>query len=312
MNKKIKEYQGKIQDFGLWFVLKNYYSIKAKKHDMRISMVYDFLSDELKELIQEYQKIPSFPRGEKKKTVWVCWWQGYEKMPELCRICVDRLQAVLPEDYTLVFLSKDNYAQYVTLPPMIIERMESGVLPIPQFCDILRHALIYFHGGTWIDASVWTNESLFDCLNESHPFWSLKLHGIHDTNVVGQRISQCKWASFLLSGEKGSLLSKFVYEGMCLHYTNYRSTVEYFTQNVIIRIGYDRIPEIRKIIDEIPESNSHMYDLFGYMNTPFDTAVWEKLNADTGAFKLTQKKTYCKEINGKKTFYGYLTDSRKL
>lgn len=309
--RKIKKHEAQISDFGLWFVLKYYYTVKTKNYDSHIRMVYDYLSKELENLVREYQTIVEYPREEKPKTIWVCWWQGYDAMPELCRLCVDRLQTILPKEYTLIFLSKENYSQYVKLPPIILERLESGLLPVPQFCDVMRNALIYQNGGTWIDASVWTNESLFDCLEQGLPYWSVKLHGVYNPNSVGQRISECKWASFILSGEKGSLLSKFVYEGMCQYYSRHCSTIEYFTQNVIIRIAYDQIPMIHDMIETIPESNRHMYDLFEYMSSPFDPVIWEELNADTGVFKLTQKRQYTEEIGGKETFYTKLKTESK-
>lgn len=306
ITKKRKKIKAHIDDFGFGFVLKYYYAVKTKNHDMRIRMVYDYLSNDLDNLVQEYCETPEDSWQEKPKTIWVCWWQGYDAMPELCRLCVDRLRTILPKDYTLVFLSKENYSQYVKLPPIILERLESGLLPVPQFCDVMRNALIYQYGGTWIDASVWTNESLFEDLQNELPFWSVKLHDIYNQDSVGQRISQCKWASFLLSGARGNPVSKFVYDGMCQYYSKHCSTIEYFTQNVIFRIAYDRIPAIHTMMDAIPDSNAHMYDLFHFMNRPFESTIWERLNEDTGAFKLTQKSKYTVENQGKMTFYSKL------
>lgn len=311
LNRKIKKLKAQVKDFGLGFVLKYYYTVKTKNHDLHIQMVYNYLSKELENLVREYQTIAEYPREEKPKTIWVCWWQGYDAMPELCKLCVDRLRNNLPEDYTLGLLTKDNFRQYVDLPPIILERLDSGLLTITQFTDILRQALLFYRGGTWIDASVWTNETLIGNLDEGFPFWSVKLNGIHNPNVVGQRITQCKWAGFLLSGEKGNLVSKFVYESMCHYYSSHCSTIDYFIQNLIMRIGYDQIPAIREIIDAIPESNSCMYDLFPRMNTPFDPEIWEKLNADTGAFKLTQKRQYIEETDGQMTFFAHLKNGMK-
>ena len=46
-------------------------------------------------------------------------------------------------------------------------------------------------------------------------FWSIKLDGVVKKNVVGQIITQCQWAGFIMYGKKGNCVCKFALESMC-------------------------------------------------------------------------------------------------
>lgn len=306
MKTKMRKFLLLTRDFGPFFAIKYYLLRESKNYDKHIKLVYDKLLKELENKVEEYKRINYIPRGEKSKNIWVCWWQGYEQMPLLCKLCYEQLKKIIPPEYKLVLITSDNYMNYVNIPDYITDKLGDGSLSVTQFSDILREALIYYNGGTWIDASVWTNEKIIDFLELDLSFWSVKLQEIDDREVWGQLISECKWAGFLLSGEKGNLVCKFAYECMCLYFKNHVSTIDYFIQNLILKIGYDQVPVIREIIDRVPVSNTHLYELYRHMNDEFCEEIWNDISSDTGAFKLTQKRQYKIENNGKKTFYGFL------
>lgn len=86
--------------------------------------------------------------------VWVCWLQGFEQAPELVKVCVASMRRYL-KDREITLLSYDNYKDYVELPPHVVERYEKGEMPAALFADLLRLEVLIWHGGTWMDASMW-------------------------------------------------------------------------------------------------------------------------------------------------------------
>lgn len=86
--------------------------------------------------------------------VWTCWLQGFDKAPEIVRVCQESLKRQLKPDRELIQLDDTNYQQYVTLPTHVVERYKRGQMPPAHFSDILRLELLTRYGGTWMDASI--------------------------------------------------------------------------------------------------------------------------------------------------------------
>ena len=306
MKERIRKFKLLSKEFGFFFAVKYYYLRETKRYDKYIDLIYSKLLMIINPVIEKYKNSESCTNSDNNNILWVCWWQGYDAMPELCKMCYSRLRSVVDSKYDIVLITKDNYQDYVEIPLNIIKRMELGSIGLTQFCDVLRQGLLFYNGGLWIDASVWVNKGFLETVEENLDFWSVKLDSIYDNSIWGQLISECKWSSFLLYGKKGNMVNGFIYESMCCYYNQYPVALDYFLQNLIIRLGYDKITAIHKIIDRIKPSNSHLYNLYELMNSAYDSVIWNRITADTCFFKLTQKRDYNELENGEKTFYGHL------
>lgn len=308
---KLEKFQSIKKDFGLLFAVRYYYLRETKQYSRYIALVRDYLTSYLRPLIEEYQSVDSNIDLASGKDIWVCWWQGKSAMPDFCKMCYENLLYNTPADYTVHLITKDNYNEYVEIPDSIVHKMETGIIPITQFSDVLRQALLYYNGGIWIDASIWVTKDFCSSIDENTLFWSVKLPQIDDPTVWGQLVSECKWGSFILAGKKGNLLFKFVFDSMCKYYNENNSIIDYFLQNMLIRTAYDNISYIREQIDSVPCSNLHLYDLYRHMDEPFESTLWDELCSDTTIFKLTQKRPYKEFSNGKRTFYGWLKETNE-
>lgn len=302
---------GGIHEFGLSVGLKRYFYYEGfirygKCRDRYISAVYNYYEAFLKNQIEEFKSYRQDYEGDPVKKIWVCWWQGYDAMPDLCKMCYRNLKRYVPEDYTLTLITSENYHEFVDLPPTILEKVNKGILPITQFSDILRNALLYKIGGLWIDSSIWITPDYFKSVDWHRSFWSIKLDHVFKEYMIGQVVSGCRWSSFNMYGKKGNLANRFVYEAMVKFYTEHNHTLDYFGQNFFFRVAYNNVPQIKQMIDDVPLSNSHIYFLFLRMNKPFNEEEWKEMCSDQGAFKLSQKTTYLEEKDGKMTFAGYL------
>lgn len=297
-----------IKQFGFWqggihSILKIVCYHRKKLKRKYIKSVYSYLHSFLKEDIILFNNDTRHAEESPSNNIWVCWWQGFDKMPDFCKMCYKRLQSNICGDFHLNFITKDNYADYVKIPNYIIDRLENGHLSITQFSDILREALLYYHGGLWIDATVWTNPNFMSSVRTDLEFWSIKLDGVVKKNVVGQIITQCQWAGFIMYGKRGNCVCKFALESMCKYYQSHEITIDYFIQNFIIRIGYDNISSIKEAIDRIPSNNKNLYSLSLVIDKEYNENEWCDICQETYFYKLTHKRPYLETINGKKTYY---------
>lgn len=271
-----------------------------------VKNAYRFYERFAKNIIEQYRQLPA-PKTEQSSNIWVCWWQGFDSMPDHCRMCYVNLRKQIPDGYQLHLITQDNYSDYVKLPSLIVEKVQAGRIPVTQFSDILRNALLCQVGGLWIDSSIWVvSPKYFESVTWDKDFWSIHLDHIYKDYMVGQVISECKWASFNMYGAKGNLINQFVFEAMCAYYKEFDDTLDYFGQNFFIRVAYNNLPYAKSAIDAIPLNNPHIYELFLKANTDFNQAEWNNLTSDTQLFKMTQKVSYETCINGNPTYYGYL------
>lgn len=303
-----------IRDFGFaisirhfWYSNLYYYTHNYKYRDRYIHLVQHYLTHLSEGLINKYNNHEDTTERDVSNNVWVCWWQGEEQMPEWIMMCYTNLKTNIPQQYNLVLITKNNYSKYVTIPDTIVEKREKNIIPITQFSDILRNALISQIGGIWIDSSIWITSNYWEMVKWDSDFWSVKLNKVYRPEMTGQVVSGCKWSSFNMYGKKNNIVNSFVFDAMCLFYTIHDRTLDYFGQNHFIRIAYDNIPKAKKIIDEIPYNNPCIYALpdLVYANVPFEQNVWDEMTLNTGAFKITQKRKYNEEICGQVTYYGY-------
>jgi len=86
--------------------------------------------------------------------VWTCWLQGFDKAPEIVKVCQESQMRQLQRDREFIQLDYTNYSQYVSLPDFIVERYEKGQIPPALFTDLIRLELLTRYGGTWMDASI--------------------------------------------------------------------------------------------------------------------------------------------------------------
>ncbi len=91
--------------------------------------------------------------------------------------CVSQLsiQRYYPEKYSRLLLDKDSLSSYLNFPADIILKIESIHL-LPLLCDLVRTALLFCYGGTWLDFTILLLNKLPGYCLEGNPFFFLR-HG---------------------------------------------------------------------------------------------------------------------------------------
>ena len=180
--------------------------IPPGKHIWYIKAISEYVDAFLADLVNQYQTCENTsetrPDGEK-IPIWCCWWQGVEQMPELVRMCNDRLRQLLPtEEAELRMITKDNYRNYVDIPAHIIEKFECGKMSITALSDVLRVALLAQYGGFWIDATVFISDR-FPVEFIQNDFFTQRMF-----DPVKWKHEACKgrWCGFLMGGKAENII----------------------------------------------------------------------------------------------------------
>ena len=178
-----------------------------------------------------------------------------------------------------------------------------------HFSDYLRISLLEKYGGAWIDITLLLTEPL-DITIFNHDFYSFNLCGTHHKPIyLGQEITQCKWAGFMLATQSSrNPLFTYMKNALDEYWTKYNYPIDYFMLNCLFKIAYDNSELIHSIIKKIPVNNENLYELQPILNDEFNETLMLNLKQNTQFFKVTQKQSLFKEIDGRKTFYGYIYD----
>lgn len=138
-------------------------------------------------LFEKYKKdIDEFKNNEKQESsnyVWICWFQGIEKAPDLIKACINSIKKNMP-DRNIVILTDENIKDYVQLPDYIIEKYNKGIIPKAHFSDAIRIELLCKYGGIWIDSTVLCTSSNIPKYILDAPLFVYKSFDLFRTNEL--------------------------------------------------------------------------------------------------------------------------------
>lgn len=232
--------------------------------------------------------------------IWMCWWQGQEKAPDIAKKCMESVRKNA-SGREVVVITEKNYKEYVQLPQWLEEKYRMGIISRTHFSDVLRMHLLATYGGMWLDATVFCAEGGVDaCFRE--PVWSIKRPGYGHISVgCGDFVTgtmQCgyeyRWVYV-------------IFKDFLLHY--WRSNdflVDYLMLDYLIDLVRRNNRHVNDVFSRIEPNNARSDNLIKIMNMPYDDALWQDMKRDTALFTLSWKQKYVLEKDGKETFYAKL------
>ena len=119
--------------------------------------------------------------------IWIFWGQGEKEMPSLVKACYRQLTYY---NSNVHLISDENIDQFISIDPIIINKVKKGEIGYANFSDIVRNTVLARHGGLWLDSTVWVSEAI--------PFQKLKTLSIFSANNVEliDRKSVRFWSSY--------------------------------------------------------------------------------------------------------------------
>ena len=230
--------------------------------------------------------------------VWICWFQGVEKAPEIVKKCVSSINNNLPSKEVIIITDR-NIDKYVSFPDYIKKKYNAGLITKTHMTDLLRLELLTKYGGTWIDATVLCTQSeenipsyFFD--SDLFFFQCLKPGRDAHSNYMSSWYINAKSHNKILEATK------------CLCYEYWRTNdqlIDYFLLHDFMSIVLDYYPEEWNEI--IPRDNATPHELLLRLFDPYNEKMWNAIKAQTPFHKMTYK--FVKEETNKKgTFYKVL------
>jgi len=250
-------------------------------------------------------------------TIWVCWWDGLNLMPELVKVCYNTLKQH-SGTHPVQLITKYNVHDFISIPDYIYEKLNTGIITVTHFSDILRTALLFEYGGIWIDSTILV---LKDISFENLPFYTLKTttktnsishirwRGLshtssHFNNKASPEIN--RWSGYLLAGTRHALLFEYMRDFFFAYWKEQKDIIDYLFIDYVMAIAYDTIPNIKKVIDDVPCIDIDKFALEKNLNSVFSDEQFARYSMTT-FHKLTWKEKFDVYTKDRKlTFYGYL------
>lgn len=234
--------------------------------------------------------------------IWYCWLQGDEGLPAIPELCYRSLKKH-SGGHPIRLVTINNYKEYVEIPDFIERMYFEGKMKPAHFTDVLRVALLYHHGGLWMDATLfWVRdipEEVFD-----RPFYSIKIP------EYGYYVSRCRWTVGFLAGWKGNPLFGAIFSLFCDYLRQNRVQIDYLMMDYFIDILYQRNEIIRSQIDNVPYNNSELYSLKTAIAETFDPIRFNGIIEKTDILKLDWRDYRESDFIGSNTnLYYYLLQS---
>ena len=308
VQKQTREYPARRKEYGFKIAAATYVDglIPPGKHPFYIRSVEKYVDLFMQPIVEKYRNVPigeKLEHKQEKVPVWCCWWQGVENMPELVRMCNDRLRHFLPEEAELRMLTAKNYREYVELPAWVIEKFEAGKMSITALSDILRVALLAEHGGFWIDSTVFISHR-FPMEFIQRDYYAQRMY-----DPVKWKHEACKgrWCGFLMGGKPNNVIFRLLRDAFFEWWKEHDSVVDYVILDYFLLAGYKQVPAIRDQVDHLPDNNPDVFEMYKVLHLPYTSELYEKLTTNTNLHKLTYKiDLFDQTPDGEQTLYAYL------
>jgi len=299
-----------IIQFGLYasFWISFVYVFPSKKGQKYMSFLQRFFEIHLKKLTSEYQNYIHPQKNlikSDKIPVWICWFDGYDSMPELVKVCYNSVYKNIPEELAEIkLITINNYHEFVHLPEYIVEKFNNKKICPAHFSDILRFALLSKYGGMWLDATVYISSEIpVEYLTTD--FYTQK---VSDKEKYYYEPSRAQWCGFIWSGSPNNILFSFVRDGLFSYWQNFDAAIDYIFFDYIILNAYNNIANVKDMIDNQKPNNELIWDLWQSIDLPFDQEKYNYICEQNIFHKLTYKKQVKKYVGKDQlTFYGYIS-----
>lgn len=304
-----REFPSRNKEFGLKVAALTYIDglFPPEKHQFYIDAIEKYVDKFMEPIVEKYRTWENKPvphSDGKRVPVWCCWWQGVEQMPEIVRMCNDRLRQMIPEELAeLRMITAENYTDYVELPQYIIKKFEAGKMSITALSDVLRVALLAKYGGFWIDSTVFISDH-FPLEFVTEDYYAQRMY---DPVKWSHEACKGRWCGFLMGGKAENVLFLLLRDAFFEWWRIHNSVIDYVILDYFLLAGYKNVPAITTQIDCLPDNNTGVFDMYGKLHLPYTETLYCQLTKDTNLHKLTYKIDLIKHTgNSESTLYAYL------
>nr|WP_278769560.1 capsular polysaccharide synthesis protein [Limosilactobacillus mucosae] len=209
------------------------------------------------------------------KKVWVMWWQGYDKAPELIKSNIQRLRGIFGNNSVIV-IDQNNYKKYTNISSELVDKLLQNKITFTFWSDIVRYNLLMNNGGMWIDSTVVMSKMLKNHIDE---FFRNDFFSLCNVKEDYKFISLGKWTGWCIGGKRGFGLFKFVNCFFETYYDYYDEQIDYFLVDDAVTYYYLHNDEFRKIVKE-ESSKWEPYLFINNLTNTKTTELFSKFNTN--------------------------------
>lgn len=238
----------------------------------------------------------------KPHTIWMCWWQGYDQAPPLVRQCIASVRHNLEgqgSPYHVVVLDKDNYKEYCSFNPVILDKWEKGIISNAHMADLLRIELLYRRGGIWMDATVFcTAKGMPDYLQSTSLFVYQRIE-LDRTDEISLRAS-----NWLIASNKKSRIIALTRKLLLAYWERENTLLDYHIFHVFFCIALKKYPEEWKSMPVFNNISPHILQF--ELEEKYTPERFEQIKLMSDFHKLTHH--IAPKKKGVYTFYDYILE----
>ena len=128
---------------------------------------------------------------------------------------------------------------------------------------------------------------------------------------VKWRREACKgrWCGFLMGGKAENVIFLLLRDAFFEWWRVHDSVIDYVILDYFLLAGYKNVPAITAQIDNLPDNNPGVFDMYGKLHLPYSDELYRQLTAQTNLHKLTYKIGLTKAADdGSPSLYAKLLD----
>lgn len=265
------------------------------------------------ETIAKY-RVATHGTGGGDSVIYTLWYQGRSGAPDIVKTCLSKMEMI--GGYELKVLTKED-VELLDIDPIFKKRYQQGAIKLTHYSDIIRAYVLSHYGGIWADATLFVQELPQEIMTMD--FYSVKRYVTNISDRFNPEILwdretdayYATWTAYFMSSRRNGIVTSFLYEMFKEYWTKCDSQLDNYLIDMVLRIGYEDIPEIRREIAKIPyNNNGHIHEMQSMLNVPFDEKVWDEMNRESklNMFKLSYK-GFC-PIDDESTYYYHIKDAK--
>ena len=272
--------------------------LKAIAEKANEKWIQKYLKELFEDLFSKYREDGDCGQPVDKAPIWMLWWTGEEDAPQLVKRCMESVKKNAA-GHPVHILTQENYTQYVKVPDIIMEKVQSGNIRLAHLADYIRVKLLAEHGGLWLDATIYISQQI------PEEIFAFPMFTFKGPVMESEFVSNYRWSTFGLGGWKGNVFYRVIAEALEHYWTKNDYAITYLFFDSIINSAYENLPELKRLIDALPENHIHRNDLQKAMEEGLPAEKLDSvINEDTGFYKLNWKATFPEESpDGKPTIY---------
>ncbi len=221
--------------------------------------------------------------------IWQCWLQGRSQAPDLVKFCMQSVLKYKKKNQKVVVITAENFADYVKLPSLIIEKWNKGIIKPAHFADILRVNLLANYGGYWIDATCLLTNNI-PAFHNMASLFMFHSYGAFSYTLIQNCFIYSKPHDYLVQVWCLLINQFWIHEKKALHYFQHHLMFK-----ALIDIDPKAIEEFQKM-PIISEKDTQEMMKFIQKGAPFSFLQFKRIKSKIFIHKLTYKESVPKEF----------------